>query len=53
MLVRIEGLLPGKRVRWMAPVVWTGVVVAWPLLQLLPDIDAVVFRQPGAREGGG
>ena len=52
--VRLEGLWPriayvrdGRN--WTAPVVWLGVVLAYPLLALLPaDIDVVVFRRLGS-----
>lgn len=39
--------------RWMAPLVWAGVVAGWPLLALLPDIFVVVFRRAAVRPGGG
>jgi SAM-dependent methyltransferase len=50
--VRLAGLYDRiafvrTRQRWAAPAVWSAVVMAWPLLTLLPDIDVVTFRRAG------
>ena len=48
--VRVRGLYARiasvRSGRWKAPFVWLGVVLAYPLLAVLPaDIDVVVFRR--------
>lgn len=49
---RIASVRGGTRLS--APVVWLAVVLAYPLLAVLPaDIDVVVFRRAGAAPGGG
>ncbi|MBC5764752.1 class I SAM-dependent methyltransferase [Ramlibacter albus] len=56
--VRVRGLYSRiasvRSGRWKAPIVWLGVVLAYPLLAVLPaDIDVVVFRRVAAPRSGG
>lgn len=56
--VRVNGLYSRiasvRSGRWKAPFIWAGVVLAYPLLAVLPaDIDVVVFRRAAAPRAGG